>query len=192
MILSIILFYFIQIKANELIAPAVQDHDSVWRKHVNDVVIQQQLLGLFSRSTGILSELPDPAITATFWHNSNHLPKYVRIKKDNVVSSPYYAGKKGQVNTITVDLTSSYIVTGVVTQAGSSTQWVTKFSVETSENGYFWRSLGNFVGNFDGITVCYSRFDKPVVARFLKLTVLEYRWHPSIGLDVLVYKTDEY
>merc|ERR1712142_489475 len=89
---------------------------------------------------------------------------------------------------VTVDLTTSYIVTGVATQArGGSTQWVERYTVYTSEDGHDWKAQGNFRGNFDKSTICRRRFQKPVLASFVKFKVLEVHNHACMRLDVLVH-----
>jgi len=87
---------------------------------------------------------------------------------------------------------TSHIVTGVATQGrADAVQYVTRYSVEVSESGTKWESFGNFVGNFDNLSVTRVRFKKPVLARFVKFTVLKHHSHPSMRVDVLVYKPND-
>jgi len=188
MILGVLLFAALYIKAHELIAPAVREHDNDWRKHIDDIGIMQ-LHGLFSRSRGIVHRLPDRAFSATDIHHETFAAKFARLNQETG-RGRYWAAKKGETNAITVDMTTSFLVTGVATRGVASTEYVRKYSVETSENGHTWRSHGFFVGNFDGATICRVRFNSPVFARFVRFKVLEFKNHPSMTLDVLVYERD--
>lgn len=179
MILSIVLSCIMLIKAHELEAP-----DSDRRKH-NEIAMMQ-LFEFYSGSHGVVHTLPDEAFSATDWHSS-HVPSHIRIG-----SAKYWEGKNGGTHAVTVDLTSLSLVTGMATEGMSSTQYVTQYSVMTSKNGLTWRSHGVFVGNFDGKTMCKVQFDRPVFARFVKLTVVKFSTCPCMRLDVLVYDDDGY
>merc|ERR1719419_267315 len=171
--------------AHELVAPV--DHDN-GDKYIPEVM---WLLRLFSRSNGIAFDLPQEAFSATNSYSSNRLPKFAPINKHDVYAAKqdFWAGLKGSHNAVTVDLMTSYLVTGVVTQGNThGSQWVTNYSVQTSDDGHIWVSQGAFVGNFDGQRLCKVRFSKPVLARFVKFTVVNYHGHPSMKVDVLVYK----
>jgi len=179
MILSIVLSYIILIKAHELDAP-----DSDWRKP-NEIAMMQ-LFEVYSRSHGVVHSLPDGAFSATSWQ-SNYVPSNIRIGTEK-----FWHGKHGLKDAVTVDLTNLFLVTGMATEGLSSSQYVTQYSVMTSKNGLNWTSHGVFVGNFDGKTTCKVQFDRPVLARFVKLTVEKYSTCPCMRLDVLVYDEDGY
>jgi len=179
MILSIVLSCIILIKANELIAL-----DSYRRKHSE--ITLMQLLEFYGRSHGVVHTLPDKAFSATDWH-SQHVPSHVRIG-----TAKYWEGKSGGTHAVTVDLTSVFLVTGMATEGMSSFQYVTQYSIMTSKNGVAWTSQGFFVGNFDAKTRCKVQFDRPVFARFVKLTVVKYAGCPCMRLDVLVYDDNYY
>jgi len=176
MILSIVLSCILLVKAHELVAPK-SDSDT----H-NEIAMMQLM---FSRSRGIVDSLPDRAFTATDVYHSNHAAHFVRIG-----TAGYWAGSKGKTNAVTVDMTTSHLVTGVATKGINAGYFVKEYSIMTSQNGINWRSQGTFVSNFDGATVCKVQFERPVRARFVKLTVLKYVNHPSITMDVLVYDVD--
>lgn len=175
MILGIVLSCIILMKAHELVAPQSD-------RLTNNEVAQMQLM--FSGSHGIVHALPDKAFTGTS-HSEHHSPHLIRMG-----SAGYWAGKKGGTNAVTIDMTSSFLVTGVVTKGIYSYEFIKTYSVMTSQNGFKWRSQGDFVGNFDGETVCKVQFDRPVRARFVKFTVKQYAHHPSMKVDVLVYDID--
>jgi len=176
MILSIVLSCILLVKAHELVAP---DSDS----GTQNKIVMMQLM--FSRSRGIVDSLPDKAFTATDVYHSNHAAPLVRIG-----TAGFWAGIIGKTNAVTVDMTTSHLVTGVATKGINANYFVKKYSIMTSQNGVNWRSQGDFVSNFDGATVCKVQFERPVRARFVKLTVLAYVAHPSILMDVLVYDMD--
>lgn len=148
------------------------------------------LLRMFSESDGIVKFLPDGAFSATDSHDGNHGPQYCRIgwPKGNNKSHAWCANATRGGNSITVDMTSPNLVTGVATQGrGEAAQWVTDYSIETSVGGHQWDPQGTFVGNFDQQTICKNTFQNIVLARFVKFTVLKFHGHPSMRLDVLVY-----
>jgi len=181
MILSIALYCVIQIKAHELYAPARRVYDS---KPIGEIGIMG-LLRLFSESHFIAAGLPDEAFSATDVH-AHHPVKYAKIGAPS-----YWAGKPGGTNAITVDMTTSHLVTGVATKGVRADEFVTLYEVHTSENRVHWRSHGVFPGNFDGATVCKVRLSQPVVARFVKFTIVKYKRYPSMKVEVLVYEHDD-
>jgi len=154
-----------------------------------DELSGMQLIKMFHESVGVILKLPDEAITASDEHNENHGPIYSRIGAPRLSGKSHaWVGKIGEPNEIMVDLTTSLMVTGVATQGrGDATQWVTKYSIDTSENGEVWTAHGIFVGNFDRDTICRSRLKHPMLARFVKLSVVEYLNNPSLRWDVLTY-----
>jgi len=184
MILSIALYCIIQIKAHELTAPARRVHDDASLKVIGEIDIMW-LIRLFSESRFVAEGLPDKAFSATDLAHSGHPANFAKFR-----ASGYWAGKPGGVNAITVDMTTSYLVTGVATKGISSKEFVTHYEVDTSEDGEDWRSQGHFVANFDGATICKVRFARPVLARFVKFTVVKYKHYPSMKVDVLVYELD--
>jgi len=197
MILNI-LFYVVLLKAQDLVPGwdvgkflGLQMPNGDGEKYF-DVLSSLQLLEIFMKSEGIVQDLPDGAFSATNEWDSNHGPIYCRIGADRVAGKAHgWVGSNAGESAITVDMTTSQLVTGVATQGrGDADQWVTDYSVQTSENGYDWVDLGNFVGNFDRSTICKVRFTKPVLARFVKFTVLKFNAHKSMRLDVLVYNFD--
>jgi len=178
----VILCCILQLKAHELVTPKGRDYR--WGKRTAEIGILQ-LYELFSGSKGITDTLPDSAFWATDNTDSNHAAKFAAFNK-----AGHWSGVKTKPNQITVDLMTSYIVTGVATKQSNphNNEWTTRYSVETSENGRDWISLGTFKGNFDKKNICKSRFKTPVLARFVKLIVIEYHVHPSLKFDVLVYE----
>jgi len=186
-ILEVIFFFIVFTESHELVAPC--DHIEEMELH-KDELSGIQLVKMFHDSVGVLLKLPDEAITASDEHDANHSPIYSRIGAPQITGKSHsWVGKKGQPNEIMVDLTTSLIVTGVATQGrgDTSTQWVSKYSIDTSENGEVWTTHGIFVGNFDSDTICRSRLEHPVLARFVKLSVVEYVIHPALRWDVLTY-----
>jgi len=190
MIFSIILYSVLQVQAHELVAPVYHNHDIGQNGSELSVT---QLIALFSKSRGIIHDLPDGSLTATGSHSSPYLPKYARIDETEVRGNGVaWAGITGSHNVLSVDMKTSYLVTGVATQGRADLgQWVKRFSVRTSENGTKWVSQGIFNGNFDQLSVCRVRFNSPVLARFVKFTVLDYHHHPSMRVDVLVYDANK-
>jgi len=172
--------------AHQLVAPDSDFYDD--GNKIDELTIFQ-LLGLFRSSTGIVMDLPDGAFSASKEYNDKHAAILARIGRERV-SGKYHAwcSSFSAGEEITVDLMTSYIVTGVATQGrGDHTNWVTSYSVETSEDGHRWVAQGRFRGNFDMTTICRRRFNKPVLASFVKFTVLDYEVMACMRLDVLVH-----
>merc|ERR1711920_578957 len=146
------------------------------------------LAEIFSLSHGVVTKLPDGSFTASGVGSDGHSPTYSRIGGE-ISGKPHGWAAKEIGDEIIVDLTTTRLVTGVATQGRGDhdDQWVTRYVVETSENGYDWVSQGDFTGNFDRDTICRRRFELPVLASFVKFTVLKYSGHPTLRLDVLVY-----
>merc|ERR1711920_325373 len=186
-ILEVIFFFIVFTESHELLAPCDDDDDIEIHK---EEFSGMQLMKMFYDSVGVLLNLPDEALTATDEHNANHSPIYSKIGAPHVSGkSQAWCAKVGEPNEIMVDLTTSMLVTGVATQGRGdrSTQWVPKYSIDTSENGYDWIDHGTFGGNFDSDTICRSRLKYPVPARYVKLSVLDYKDHPCLRWDVLTY-----
>jgi len=190
MIISIILYSVLQVQAHELVAPVYHNHDI---SQDGSELSVMQLSALFSKSRGIILDLPDGSFTATATASSAFLPKYARIDETEVHGNGIaWAGKVGSQNVLAVDMKTSYLVTGVAVQGrADAAQWVKRFSVSTSENGSNWVSQGTFNGNFDHLSVCRVRFKSPVLARFVKFIVLQYHVYPSMRVDVLVYDANK-
>jgi len=159
--------------------------------HMKELSITQ-LIAMFHDSVGIVESIPDKAFTCPVIADANHGCEYARIGREKVSGKAHgWCGKNGQNNEIIVDMTTSYIVTGVATQGrGDYDQWVTSYSIETSEDGNYWQKHGRFEGNFDRDTICESRLDLPVLARLVRLSDMEYYGTACMRLDVLVYRAD--
>jgi len=190
MIFSIILYSVLQVQAHKLVAPVYHNHDI---SQDGSELSVTQLYALFSKSRGIIHDLSDESLTATATYSSAFLPKYARIDETEVHGNGIsWAGKAGSQNVLAVDMKTSYLVTGVAVQGrADAAQWVKRFSVLTSDNGTKWVFQGTFIGNFDQLSVCRVSFKSPVLARFVKFSVLDYHNHPSMRVDVLVYDANK-
>jgi len=172
--------------AHQLVAP---DNDFYDDGNKIDELTIFQLLGLFRSSNGIVEYLPDGAFSASKEFNGDHAAFYARIGRDHVKGKSHaWCSGYSMGEEITVDLTTSYLVTGVATQGrGDHSGMVTSYSVETSEDGHRWIAQGRFRGNFDKTTICRRRFNKPVLASFVKFTVLDFKDMSCMRLDVLFH-----
>jgi len=160
--------------------------------HMKELSISQ-LLAIFLNSEGIVDTLPDEAFSCPVIADENHGCQYSRIGNARVSGKSHgWCGQKSEDNEIIVDLTTSFIVSGVATQGrGDHDHWVTSYLIETSEDGHHWKKHGRFEGNFDRDTMCESRLDLPVLARLVRFSEMEYNAHPCMRLDVLVYHADK-
>jgi len=186
MVLKAFCFFVALSVAHELVTQYDHDHNEL---HMDELSITQ-LLRMFYDSNGVVMGLPDDSFTANLEYNDKHGAIYSRIGAAQVDGmAQAWCGKTGKNNEITVDLTTSALVTGVATQGrGDHNGWVTRYSIATSENGVIWQKHGNFMGNFDQETICHSRFERPVAARFVKLSVLEHKMMACLRWDILVLK----
>jgi len=187
MVLKVFFFFVTFSLAHELVSK--DDYDYKRDPHIDELSITQ-LLRMFYDSNGVVLSLPNGAFTASGTLDKNHAAIYSRIGAPRVEGKAHsWCGTRAYTDEITVDLTVSALVTGVATQGrGDAPRWVTRFSVATSENGHDWLKQGTFVGNFDQETICHSRFKRPVAARFVKLTTLEWEVTNCMRWDVLVAK----
>ena len=162
-------------------------NDSLAKYMKDDDYISQQL---FDLSKGIVLQLPDLAFKASASCDENHSPENCRIGAPHRSKKSWAWCAKSNGDHIIVDLTASYLVTGVATQGRGdyAAQYVTQYKLETSENGIDWIDHGRFVGNFDQVTICKRKLKKPICASFVKFTILQSNLHTSMRLDVLVYK----
>jgi len=178
------------VAAHQLVAPKSDFHDN---GHKIDELTIFQLLGLHRSSTGIVMDLPDGAFSASHEHSADHAAIYARIGAARVDGKKHaWCGGFGMGYSIKVDLTTSHLVTGVATQGrGDHSSWVSRYSVATSEDGDKWVEQGKFRGNFDMTTICRRRFKKPVLASFVKFSVLSYHVMACMRLDVLVHNNGD-
>ena len=149
---------------------------------------------MFAASHGIILSLPDSAITATRSYNANHGPQYVKLGAEKVSSASHaWCCISPLANDyLTIDLDTSHVVTGIEI-AGRGTdntnQIITKFNVKTSENGIHWEDQGVFLGPHEESTPVKRKLRRAVVASFVRITPLEFKVHPSMRVDILVYET---
>ena len=145
---------------------------------------------LFADSHGIVNKLPDGSFVSNQSYADNHKlygPANCRIgaPQKHQHSAGWLAKANGDF--ITIDLLQSYLITGIATQArGGCAQWVTEYSIQTSENGKQWMDHGLFTGNFEQNEIVKNKLPKPACGRFVRLKISKFNSHPSIRLDILV------
>ena len=89
---------------------------------------------------------------------------------------------------LTVDLETSHIVTGIeIAGRGDADQMITKYSVQTSENGISWVDQGTYLGPHHHLIAVKRKLKRAVVATFIRIIPLEFNNHPSMRVDILVY-----
>jgi len=90
---------------------------------------------------------------------------------------------------MSIDLKSAVKVAGVMTQGRNSdcgcNQWVNRFSIDYSTDNSKWESLGNFPGNADQDSQLETIFSQPVIARFVRISVVSVSNHASMRWDAL-------
>ena len=131
----------------------------------------------------------DSKLTSSSHYNSNHSVKGCKLNKimPSDTSSAWCAGENDKENPwIQVDLGSEYWINAVSLQGrGDCNQYVTKFRIKysrTDENNL--RNLDVFDGNKDNTTVVKKYFKEPVLAKIIRLYVMEYVNHPSLRWEL--------
>ena len=111
--------------------------------------------------------IPDNRITASSIWDHYHGPRYARLNHQRAM--PVRGGWSAQRNDlkqwIQADLGGLKRVSGVVTQGrngGGHRQWVTKFTVQYSENGETWRNVEDVNGHRVRIQTIYYKHDRNI------------------------------
>ena len=73
----------------------------------------------------------------------------------------------------------------VLLPSSNALQWISRFSIDVSTDNSNWVSLGQFAANTDQDTPVETIFNKPVTARFVRITVVSFNSHSSMRWDVL-------
>ena len=146
---------------------------------------------LFALSKGIILSLPNAAITASDSYNDGLGPAYAKLGAAKVDGKSHAWCAKKAGDYLTIDLGTSHIVTGIQIagrgKGGGQIQMITKFNVKTSVNGIDWMNQGDFIGVYEELTSVKRKFKRSTVASFVRITALEYKYHPSMRVDILVY-----
>ena len=78
-------------------------------------------------------------------------------------------------------------VAGVATQGRSDhDQWVTQFSIATSNDGNAWAEAGSFPGNSDRTTVVQTFIFPTVNARYVRISIEKLHGHSSMRAGILI------
>ena len=131
----------------------------------------------------------DGKITSSSQYDSNHSVKGCKLNKTmpSGQSSAWCAGNNDRENPwIQVDLGSEYWINAVSLQGrADGNQYVTKFRIKysrTDENHL--RNLDVFEGNKDNTSVVKVYFKEPVLAKIIRLYVMEYHEYPSLRWEL--------
>ena len=80
----------------------------------------------------------------------------------------------------------AYCLQSLIDSAGCCKQWVSRYAVLTSEDGYSFSSQGVYPGNIAwGQGLQYTVF-KPVRAQFVRVVPVAWNGHITMRVDVLV------
>ena len=86
-----------------------------------------------------------------------------------------------------IDAGAERPVAGVATQGRSdSDQWVTQFSIATSNDGNAWADAGSFPGNSDRTTVVQTFIFPTVNARYVRISIEKLHGHSSMRAGILI------
>ena len=131
----------------------------------------------------------DDKLTSSSQYSHNHSVKGCKlntIMTGGHASAWCAAGNDMENPWIQVDLGNEYWINAVSLQGrGDGEQYVTKFRIRyslTDENGL--RNLDVFEGNKDNTSVVKRVFKEPVLARIIRLYVMEYKGHPSLRWEL--------
>jgi hypothetical protein len=121
-------------------------------------------------------------------HHQTHSVKFIRIDavQGPGYSSSWCAGANDGNQWVQVDFLSPVHIKKVATQGrGDATQWVTKYRIGVSLDGYKWNILNKgeaFDGNFDQFTVVVHEIEG--YGRYLRLFPVEWNEHISMRIGV--------
>ena len=91
----------------------------------SDVDDEVQKFNLINISKGIIDELPVAALRSSDDHNENHGVGGIRLNKTCMAHA--WCGRTGQLNEVTMDMLSPFLVTAVALQGRANhDQWPTK------------------------------------------------------------------
>ena len=132
----------------------------------------------------------DDKMKSSSQYDSNHSVKGSKLNKimtGGHASAWCAAGNDKDNPWIQVDLGSEYWINAISLQGRGDTynQYVKKFRIKysrTDENNL--RNLDEFFGNNDTSTVVKRYFKEPVLARIIRLYVMEYNDHPSLRWEL--------
>uniref|UniRef100_A0A8C4WZ29 Neuropilin n=1 Tax=Eptatretus burgeri TaxID=7764 RepID=A0A8C4WZ29_EPTBU len=161
---------------------------TIHRKEVSETIMCDGALGLKSRW------ISDNQITASSqYYTGLWSPQLGRLQNPVNAWTPLQDSSKEWIQ---VDLGFPKIVTGVATQGAVSHEsgtsyYVTNYRLEHSTSGEDWvsyregRSIREFDGNSDGMTVVVNRLAEPLLARYVRLRPT--RWREGIALRLEYY-----
>ncbi|XP_031574102.1 EGF-like repeat and discoidin I-like domain-containing protein 3 [Actinia tenebrosa] len=139
----------------------------------------------------------DSQITASSTYYNNHpffAPSAARLNNqhvDSVTIGAWTAGGSQRGEYIQVDLGRVKMVTKIATQGRPrhSHEWVTEYSVSYSNNTMDWKNyygdcVKKFPGNLDMNTVVTNKIDIPIIARHIRVIVLDYRTRATMRMEL--------
>ncbi|XP_027884694.1 contactin-associated protein-like 4 isoform X1 [Xiphophorus couchianus] len=141
----------------------------------------------------LVSNLPPSSFRSSSQLSTSHGPGFAKVNRREGAGgwSPLWSDK---YQWLEVDLQRRTQITAVATQGRyGSSDWLTSYLLMFSDTGHNWRqhrqedSLGAFPGNSNADSVVQYKLDQPVIARYLRLTPLD--WNPTgrIGLRLEIY-----
>ncbi|XP_033100129.1 uncharacterized protein LOC117103649 [Anneissia japonica] len=98
---------------------------------------------------------------------------------------------------IQVDLKTLFVVTGIVTQGVDSviSGWIDNFTISYSLDGCSWifesDNHKQYIANWDGHTPVTNIFDNPLIARFIRVIVVEQFRQVALRFELLGCKSGE-
>ncbi|XP_076341698.1 lactadherin-like isoform X2 [Tachypleus tridentatus] len=137
----------------------------------------------------------DWQISASSTKSSKEAPscsmRYARIFQPT--GNAWCAGNKRPLEWLQVDLGVPTKITSLMTQGrADGKEWVKSYLVSHSMDAFHWSfcqdtygSRQVFAGNVDSHSIKQSYFRDPVIARFVRIHVLEWHGHPSMRLEVV-------
>ncbi|XP_078802184.1 contactin-associated protein-like 4 isoform X3 [Oryzias latipes] len=141
----------------------------------------------------LVSRLPPSSFRSSSQLSSSHGAAFAKVNRREGAGgwSPQFLDRHQWLE---VDLGRRTQITAVATQGRyGSSDWVTAYLLLFSDTGHNWiqhrqeDSLGAFQGNINADFVVQYKLEQPVIARYLRLTPLD--WNPTgrIGLRIEIY-----
>ncbi|XP_028396959.1 uncharacterized protein LOC114520825 [Dendronephthya gigantea] len=169
-------------------------------KHADNTV--QLMSQLVPAPLGVsCGKIPDPQMTASSSLDTYHTADQARLhnEKQDINGGAWFPRGRDTTPYLQVDLGQVTTVQQVASQGNPASavknerhkRWVTKFSLEFSEDGKHWTEhkesgkLKVFTGNCDSDSVVLNSLDNAVQTRFVRFRPTE--WHTGVAMRVEVF-----
>ncbi|XP_071135022.1 uncharacterized protein [Mytilus edulis] len=111
----------------------------------------------------------------------------------------YTGAKTTSKDWVQINLNSSHVITALATQGAPCCEvWVTNFTVYYSNDGNHWHqhktgcNSQNLVGNTDQTTIKYQTLDPPMVAKYVRINIIDFHKKNNSNSNYIGMRTELY